>query len=584
MASPNTKNGILRLLQIAGRRKYQLLLSAILALVHSATALIPYILVYEVIRQLLVPPVDMASLRPLLIGAAVAGLVSYGFLYLAGILSHIAAFNILYELRRESSERLGRLPTGALERYDSGTLKKILVDDVERIEGFIAHQIPDFFKGLTLPLVTVGYLFYVDWRLAAVSMAPLLFLGVWFPYVFSRPRTKQLMKLFHSSNESMNAGIVEYVRALPVMKIFGQSADSFEKYSGTVRAYEKMSVQWLRESAPTWAVFMSFMSNALLPILILGTWLYLSQGLGLGTFFLFLILGVGYIKPVFALGNMGMEISLINRGVQRLDEVLAHPSLPVEEPQGEMEDASVAFRGVHFSYVPGQKVLEDVGFEVRRGTMTALVGPSGSGKSTIAQLTARYWDIQAGEITIGGRDIRSFTPESLMDQVAYVFQDNFMFHLDIYENIRMGMDKTPEEVEAAARAAQCHDFISELPRGYHTVYGAAGTHLSGGEKQRIQLARAILKDPPILILDEATAFSDPENEYLIQRAIGNLIEHKTTIIIAHRLYTIMNADQIVVLDKGKIAGKGRHDDLLVHTPLYARMWEAHTQTQSFSIR
>ncbi|MEM7038012.1 MAG: ABC transporter ATP-binding protein, partial [Bacteroidota bacterium] len=433
-------------------------------------------------------------------------------------------------------------------------------------------------------LVTISYLFYADWRLALVSLAPLLFLAVWIPYVFTRPKTKALMKLMHESLEGMNGGIVEYVRAMPVMKIFGQTADSFEKYSGTVYTYEEKSVQSLRESAPPFAVFMSFVSNALLPILILGIWLYLENGLGLETLFLFLILGVGYIKPVFALANMGVQITMINRGVQRMDEVLDHPMPEVEPSDAPLKDHSVAFQNVTFAYQEGLPVLENIDFEVAPGNLTALVGPSGAGKSTIAQLIARYWDIQEGQIRIGGRSIRTFAPEALMEEIAYVFQDNFVFQLDMYENIRMGMKKSREEVEAAARAAQCHDFILRMPQGYSTVYGAEGVHLSGGEKQRIQIARAILKDAPILILDEATAFSDPENENLIQQAISHLIQNKTVIIIAHRLNTIMHADQIILLDQGRILARGTHEELLRDAPLYQRMWQAHTRTQSFAIR
>ncbi|MEM0997169.1 MAG: ABC transporter ATP-binding protein [Bacteroidota bacterium] len=577
-------NGIGRLLQIAGPKKFQLFLAGVLALVHAGLALVPYILVFQVMAEMLEPAPDYAALRETLILAGVAGLLSYAVLYASGMLSHLAAFDILYQLRRYAAEKIGKLSLGELEKYNSGALKKILIDDIERIEHFLAHQIPDFFKGLTLPLLTVVYLFYVDWRLALVSLLPLLFMVIWFPYVMNRADTRSMLKFYHQALEDMNSGIVEYIRAMPVMKIFRQTADRFHKYSGTVHGYDEMAISWTAKGAPSFAIFMSFMSNALLPILIFGTWLYLQNGLKLATFFLFLILGTGYIKPVFSLSNMAVQISMINRGVQRMDDILNRPLQPVPPFVGEQNGHGVVFDGVEFAYVPGTPVLEEVGFSVSEGSLTALVGPSGAGKSTVAQLIARFWDVSQGEIRIGGRPLMTFSTEELAEKVSYVFQDNFMFHLSLYDNIRMGMDRSREQIEAASRAAQCHAFIEQLPEGYDTIFGAEGVHLSGGEQQRIQIARAILKDAPILILDEATSYSDPENEFLIQQAIGHLIQEKTVILIAHRLNTVVNADQIIVFDTGRIVGRGKHAEILESCPLYAQMWQAHRRTQSFSIR
>ncbi|MEM6264408.1 MAG: ABC transporter ATP-binding protein [Bacteroidota bacterium] len=578
------KNGIARLLQIAGRKKYHLLLSAILATFHAALALVPYILVYYVIKELLNPSLDEPVIKKYLMWAALAGAGSYALLYASGMASHVAAFNILYELRKQTAAKLGLLPMGFISGYTSGALKKIVSDDIERIENFIAHQVPDFVKGLTLPVVTIGYLFYIDWRLAAISFVPLLVLAIWIPLLFSASYTKEMMKKYHQAQEDMNSGIVEFVRAMPVMKIFGQTADRFHVYSDAVNQFAEMCSLWTKKSSPPFAVFMSFMGNAILPILILGIYLYQQEGVTLPTLFLFLILGVGYIKPVFALSNMGMQITLINRGVQRMDEILSYLEQTAAYAHTDFQGCSIEFQEVDFAYVDGMPVLEHVSFILPEGSLTAFVGPSGAGKSTAAQLVARFWDIQQGVIRIGGVDIREIPVATLMEKVSFVFQDSFMFRETLFENIRMGMEKSEEEIIEAAKAAQCHEFIMRLPEGYQTRFGARGVHLSGGEQQRIQLARAILKNAPILILDEATAFSDAENEHLIQEAFGKLIQGKTVIVIAHRLSTITDADQIILFDKGKVGGKGTHIQLLEKSEVYAQMWAAHTRAKEYVIQ
>ncbi|MEM1321133.1 MAG: ABC transporter ATP-binding protein [Bacteroidota bacterium] len=576
------KNGIARLLEIAGRKKIHLILSGFLAILHAAMALVPYILVFYIIQQLVQPPIATEQVQQYLLWAIIAGVLSYIFLYASGMASHLAAFNILYELRRQTAAKLGQLPLGFVQNFRSGALKKIVADDIERIESFLAHQIPDFVKGISLPVVTIIYLFFVDWRLAIISFIPLLVLAIWLPVIFSSADGKAMMRQFHQSQEDMNSGIVEFVRAMPVMKIFGQTADNFQQYSSAVNDFTHFSKAWTRRSGPPFAIFMSFMSNATLPILVLGTYLYLQNGLAFSTLILFLILGVGYIKPVFALSNMGMQIVLINRGVQRMDAILQQPNQRDEQAKLP-KDFSIEFDEVGFSYNADVKVLDKVSFRLPEGSITAFVGPSGAGKSTAAQLIARFWDIQEGSIRIGGVDIQELSIADLMTHVSFVFQDSFMFQESIYENIRMGMDKSQEQIIEAAKAAQCHDFISQLPHGYLTRFGAKGVYLSGGEQQRIQLARAILKDAPILILDEATAFSDPENEYQIQQAVSQLIQNKTVIIIAHRLSTITDADQIIVFENGKIAAQGQHPTLLSQAGLYQQMWKAHRRAQEFAL-
>ncbi|MEG0927204.1 ABC transporter ATP-binding protein [Chryseobacterium sp.] len=579
--SKKRKNGIARLLEIAGRRKMLLFLSGFLSVMHAFLSLVPYILVFYIIRELTRETVDFSLARQYIIYAVIAAVVSMFVFFISGILSHIAAYNILFELRRFIVDKVGKLPMGYLNNRNSGALKKILSDDVERIESFIAHQIPDFVKGVALPVVTIIFLFSQDWRLAAISFVPLIVLGIWIPVMFGGKKSKVLMKNYHQSLEDMNAGIVEYVRAMPVMKIFGQSAETFDKYGNTVKRFNGFVNDWVKSSTPAFAVFMSFISNAMLPVLALGLYLYFQNGLTLATLLLFLILGTGYIKPLFVLSNMGIQISIINRGVEQIDELLYHENLKENHEDHQPKNHSIAFENVSFAYDENNLVLENIDFIIKEKSITALVGPSGAGKSTVGQLLARFWDTSKGNIKIGGINIKDYPQDQLMQMVSFVFQDSFMFQQNMFENIRMGMNKTQEQVEEAARAAQIHDLIAGLPNGYHTLFGQAGVHLSGGEQQRFQLARAILKNAPILILDEATAFADPENEYKIQQAFSQLIKDKTVLIIAHRLSTITDADKIMIFDKGSLVSEGQHEDLLEESEIYQRMWNAHIRAKEF---
>jgi len=571
-----------RLLQIAGQRKTLLLASCTLAVIHSVLSLVPYALVFYIIKELTQSQPNFTTIQQYVVYAIVMVIVSMVAFLLSGILSHIAAFNILYGLRKTITEKVGILPMGYLSHRNSGAFKKIISDDVERIETFVAHQIPDFVKAVALPLLTLGYLFSEDWRLALISCLPLLVLVVIMPLMFGS-KNQNLTQKYHHSLEEMSAGIVEYVRAMPVMKIFQQSAETFDKYGKKVLTFHRFVSDWIRHSSPPFAIFMSFASNAMLPVLALGLYLYFHNGLTLATLLFFLILGTGYMRPVFAMSNMAMQLQLIEQGVQQIDKILEAPVLPETHTPQEPSHYDIRFDKVSFAYDGEHYVLNDINFIAKEGSITALVGPSGAGKSTVGQLLSRFWDVQEGSISIGGVDIRQLSTEKLMQKVSFVFQDSFMFAQTMYENIRMGMNKTKEEVIEAAKAAQIHDFIMSLPKGYDTLFGQQGVHLSGGEQQRFQLARAILKDAPILILDEATAFADPENEYKIQLAFSELIKGKTVLVIAHRLSTITSADQIIVFEKGEINAIGTHNELLQSSELYQRMWNAHNRAQDWNI-
>jgi len=571
-----------RLLQIAGQRKGLLFTSCILAVLHSVLSLVPYALVFYIIKELTKRVPDFSLTYSYVSYAIGAILISMLAFFLSGVLSHIAAFNILYGLRKTLTNKVGVLPMGYLSHRNSGAFKKIISDDVERIETFVAHQIPDFVKAAALPLLTISYLFKEDWRLALISCLPLVVLALIMPLMLGK-KNQHLTEKYHHSLEELSSGIVEYVRAMPVMKIFQQSAETFEKYGKKVYTFHRFVSDWIRHSSAPFAIFMSFASNAMLPVLALGLYLYFRQGVSLPTLLLFLILGTGYMRPLFVMSNMVMQLQLIEQGVQQIDAILTQPILPEGKTSEQPQNHDICFDQVSFAYEADRYVLEDISFTAKEGTITALVGPSGAGKSTVGQLLSRFWDVTKGRITIGGIDIREFPTEVLMRQVSFVFQESFMFQQTMYENIRMGMDKTKDEVIAAAKAAQLHDFIMSLSQGYETRFGQSGVHLSGGEQQRFQLARAILKDAPILVLDEATAFADPENEHKIQEAFAQLIRGKTVLVIAHRLSTITTADQIIVFEKGHINSVGTHNELLEHSPLYKRMWDAHNRAKEWKL-
>lgn len=570
-------------MELSGQKKGLLIVSSIAATVHAFLTMAPYILVLYILTELLKGRITNPDIGVWLIWAFAAVVISAAMMFGSAMASHIAAFNILYGLRCKITEKLGRLPMGYLRNRSSGALKKIISEDVERIEFFIAHSLPDTVRAVVLPLVILGYLFVVDWRLALVSLLPLLILIIAVPLTTGSETHKEKIKKYHDSQEEMNAGIVEFVRAMPVMKIFGQSASAFAKYSDTVKEFDRHMKAWSRVTAPPWAMIMSFLNNALLPLLAFGLYLYFNNDLGLPVFFLFLILGVGYIRPAFKLTTVNFEIIKISQGVKRMDDIL----FEVEEQKfGSApvpNDFSLEFQQAWFSYVKGIDVIKDASFRVPQGSITALVGPSGSGKSTAGQLIARFYDLQSGRITLGGVNIKDFSITALMDNVGFVFQDNMMFRQSIYDNILMGMDRTREQVITAAKTARCHDFIVQLPDGYETRFGEQGVHLSGGEQQRIQLARVVLKDAPVLVLDEATAFSDPENEHLIMSAISQLIQNKTVVIIAHRLSTIADVDQIVVLNNGEVEAVGKHGELLKESGLYSKMWNAHMRAKEFEL-
>lgn len=579
------------MIEIAGTKRRLLIGAMLLAVITAIVQFVPIIAVYNILIELAEHALDPSLIDKAYIWLwsyiALGAFFAFGVLTFASLmLSHIAAFNILYEIRMQLVQKMVRLPLGFFSRRASGELKKIMSDDVERIELFIAHHIPDIVTALLFPLILVSYMFAVDWRLAIVVLAVLAMAFYVMGRMYTGKKIREVSKRYVETLGRMNASIVEYIRGIQVVKTFTESTNAYRKLNDDIKEYRKFANEVNVQYQPTYVGFLTILSSALLFIIPVAVWLLVGSA-SYATFvpvlLMFLFFGVAVFFPVLKLLWIGSFLNQNNMGVQKIDDILYMDEIEEPDIPRHPKDASVEFRNVSFAY-DTTPILKAISFISHPGTITALVGPSGAGKSTVAMLAARFWDVQSGEILIGGVPVKEIPTSVLMDNVAFVFQDNMLFFDTIEENIRMGnKTATFEEVARAACAAQCHEFIESLPNGYQTLVGEGGIYLSGGEAQRIALARAILKDSPIILLDEATAFADPENEGKILAAFSHLIKGKTVLVIAHRLSTITNADRILYVDKGVIAEQGTHEQLLALKGEYARMWETYNRAKRWTI-
>lgn len=591
MDTNKRKTGLARLIEIAGTKRRLLIGAMLLAVITAIVQFVPIIAVYNILIELAEHALDPSLIDKAYIWLwsyiALGAFFAFGVLTFASLmLSHIAAFNILYEIRMQLVQKMVRLPLGFFSRRASGELKKIMSDDVERIELFIAHHIPDIVTALLFPLILVSYMFAVDWRLAIVVLAVLAMAFYVMGRMYTGKKIREVSKRYVETLGRMNASIVEYIRGIQVVKTFTESTNAYRKLNDDIKEYRKFANEVNVQYQPTYVGFLTILSSALLFIIPVAVWLLVGSA-SYATFvpvlLMFLFFGVAVFFPVLKLLWIGSFLNQNNMGVQKIDDILYMDEIEEPDIPRHPKDTSVEFRNVSFAY-DTTPILKAISFISHPGTITALVGPSGAGKSTVAMLAARFWDVQSGEILIGGVPVKEIPTSVLMDNVAFVFQDNMLFFDTIEENIRMGnKTATFEEVARAACAAQCHEFIESLPNGYQTLVGEGGIYLSGGEAQRIALARAILKDSPIILLDEATAFADPENEGKILAAFSHLIKGKTVLVIAHRLSTITNADRILYVDKGVIAEQGTHEQLLALKGEYARMWETYNRAKRWTI-
>ena len=572
------------LLSFAAPCRGKMAASVVLAILSVAGGFVPDLGVYQIIRLFLE---RQASWEGILFwcGVCLAGYaVKVAGYALSTMLAHVSAYTILEGLRLQAADRLMGAPLGEVDSRPIGAMKSTIVDRIEDIEPPLAHMIPELSSNILLPLVVVVAMFAIDWRmgLALLVTIPVALI----PMAFGMRTYNKNYAAYMAANAHVNSVIVEYVEGIQVVKAFSQGERSYQKFAQAVSSFREFTMDWYRCTWASMNLCLSILPTTLLGTLPAGIALYQAGVLDPAQVTLCLMMALGIVTPLMSATAFINSMKSMQFAVKDTRELLDLPQLSQSEQDAPLEGCSIQLKDVSFSYggSDGKDVLHHLDLTIPQGKFTALVGPSGGGKSTIARLVARFWDVTGGSITLGGRDIRALPLKQLSREISFVTQDNFLFDCSLKENIRLGRPgASDEEVFAAAKAAQCDEFIGRLEHGWDTAAGDAGKQLSGGERQRIAIARAILKDAPIVILDEATAFTDPENEDKIQRSIMALSKGKTLLVIAHRLSTIQNADQIVVLEKGQIVDRGVQSELLSHCPLYQALWAAHVGAKTWAV-
>ena len=572
------------LLSFASPCKGKMILSVICATVSVVGGFIPYLGVYQILR-LFMEEQALWSEVVFWGGICLAGYVVKVLFYgISTELSHVSAYTILEGIRMKIADRLMGAPLGEVTAKPIGGIKSTIVDRVEDIEPPLAHVIPELSSNVLLAAGVIVWLFVLDWRMGLASLVTVPVALI--PMSAGMKTFNRQYAAYMAANERVNSIIVEYVEGIEVVKAFNQTSSSYEKFSGAVSSFRDFTMDWFKSTWVPMNLTFSILPTTLLGTLPVGIVLYLNGDMSPAVLALCLMLALGIVNPLMRATTFVNEMKSMEYSVRDARELLDIMQLPEAPKYAPVRGSELKFQDVRFSYTgkKEEEVLHNICLTLPEGSFTALVGPSGGGKSTVARLAARFWDVTGGSITIGGTDIRDMPLKQLADQVSFVTQDNFLFDCSLKENIRLGNPKAAdEEVFAAARAAQCEEFIERLEKGWDTPAGEAGKQLSGGERQRIAIARAILKDAPIVILDEATAFTDPENEEKIQRSIMELSKGKTLLVIAHRLSTIQNADQIVVLKEGQVIDAGRQAELLERCPLYQDMWKAHIGARAWAV-
>lgn len=589
--SPKEKQGVARLFELAGQRGRKLTLACVLSVLSSAARIVPFFTIYGVVRELLAhyqepSMVDQDAILTLCAVTFGAALV-YGLCaFISSALSHTAAYEIIYDLRLQLMEKLSRVSSGFFTGTTQGAIKKVVSDDSNQIEAFLAHHLCEIAAAVATPVFTLLYLFGMDWRLAIVTLLPILISLVLLSACLKQPNKAALQVELHDAQERMQGTVVEYIHGMSVIKVFNRTLSAFQRYEGDLNHFTDVVDRTARANAKPMGAYYAFFGAQLLfllPAVLLLIPTAESYLDFLPVILLFFLVGSGLKEPMENLMQMVILSGRIVEGVSRIDNILRQQEAD-QDGAGDPTMFDVEFSDVEFAYTEGIPAAGHVSFHLPQGTVTGLVGPSGGGKSTLAQLLLRFYEPQRGTIRIGGVDIREIPPARLMELVAYVFQDSVLFTDTIENNIRMGNTKaTMEEVEQAARNAGIHEVIQALPQGYQTVVGRDDAYLSGGEKQRLAIARVFLKDAPIIILDEATAYADAENEAKVQAAFAKLAQNKTVLMIAHRMKTVERADQILVMDKGKLVGAGTHEELLTGCETYKNLVDANLRRDRWSI-
>lgn len=574
---PNKEPGAIRqLFAFVGERNSKMRISILLAVLGEMFGIVPFLIVALLADELYRGTATIQRVLFFSGIAAICQLIKMLLTWRSSLMSHKISFIILKNIREAITNRMAKVPMGVMLETPTGTFKNLIVDNVAKLEDSMAHFMPELPSNIAAPLCSILLIFILDWRMGLASLITIP-LGILFFAAMMRGYGPRMENYMRSAND-MNSSLVEYVSGIQVIKAFNRSASSYGKYSKSVNYFHDSTMEWWSQCWFWNAAARAVLPSTLLGTLPVGAWLYMEGTLSLPVFLISLVVPLGFVAPLMKVSEAMEQVSMIKGNLEQVTAFLKTPELVRPSEPVSLGERTYQFEDVHFGYKETE-VLHGISFQTRPGTMTAIVGPSGSGKSTIAKLMAGFWDVTSGSVRFGGQDIRQIPFEQLMGEISYVAQDNFLFDKSIRENIRMGNPAaTDEEVEDAAKAANCHDFIMQLEQGYDTLAGDAGDRLSGGERQRITIARAMLKPSSVVILDEATAYADPENEALIQQAISKLVAGKTLIVVAHRLNTIRNADQILVVANGNIAGRGTQEELLRECPIYQKMWQDYAGT------
>lgn len=562
------------LADFADSKKAEYAVSVIAALLGVACSLFPYLIMIELIGALVngTAGLDRCINRCLIMG--IWWVARYLLHSLSTMISHHATFSVLAEIRMRLMKKLSTLPLGTVQERSSGSYKSIIVERVDSIEVTLAHMLPEMTSNIVGALAVLVLLFCVDWRMALATLIVLPVGGAFFMMMFSGygPKFRRAVE----STKNLNDTAVEYINGIEVIKAFGRAKTSYGKFVAAAKEGADCYIEWMRSCLFGQSAGMAIIPSTLLGILPIGCLLYMNGSLSAETFITVIILSFGVMQPIITAFSYTDDIAQVRTIVGEVTDILEKKDLNRPKSAKVLpKDNSIELKNVRFSY-RDEEVLHGVSLKVEAGTVNALVGPSGSGKSTIARLIASLWDVDSGSIELGGADIKELPLSECTRRISFVSQDNYLFDLSVRDNIRMGRKgATDEEVAEAAKKCGCHDFIMSLENGYDTVCGSSGGHLSCGERQRISIARAMLKDAPIVILDEATSYTDPENEAVVQSALAKLIKGKTLLVIAHRLSTIADADRIFVINGGRVEAFGTQSELLKSCPLYRQMWEAH---------
>ncbi len=571
-----------KVLEYAGPYKRLTMLSAFVILIAVLMSVLPFLFVYQIITPLVMgEAVDVTYIGIRVLGVA-ACLILHACLYVKGLsMSHEAAFNILFRLRVSLQKRMEKLPLGEIQEKGIGSMKRMFVDDVDSIELLLAHALPEGFGNVAIPIIVYISLFAVDWKLALMSLASLP-IGLLAMVVMYRIGMKD-MKNYYAAGKVMNNTIVEYINGMEVVKVFNKDGESYKRFEKDITAYRDFTLSWYKACWPWMAIYNSILPCTLILTLPLGSWFVLKGYSTLADLILVMCLSLSLGVPLLKAMGFLPSLPQINYKIEMLENMFHTAPLKQTTDEFKGNGHTVVFDGVSFAYKE-ETVADQINLTIPQGQKTALVGESGSGKSTLAKLLVHYYDTNQGTISIGGQDICQMSLEALNTQISYVSQEQFLFNTSLMENIRIGrLSATDEKVLEAAKKAQCMEFLEKLPKGIHTLAGDSGKQLSGGQRQRIALARAILKDAPIVVLDEAMAFTDPENEEKMEAAISEVVRGKTLLVIAHRLPSVKNADQICVMSKGKIIATGRHEELIVGCEEYQKLWNASIDSANWKV-